>query len=213
MKLILEGSPVDVRALLVDPNAGYNEARADAKQEQFQSALEVTRKELEQQKSLCDEAHHRLADAERQASAAKHANQTIKSDVEASTARLAARDAEIQRLQFELRNLRTKMDDPIRLTETQEAEIEALYQTTVAEYNIKPLIFSLSNQSGREISAEYMFTVVFGLLAAGNRVGAIKEIRNCTGLGLTKTRDLIDNALRRFGCDIGTNNSPIAAKQ
>lgn len=206
MKVILEGSSYDVRALLSDSDAGYDRARF----EQLQKDLADARMEINRQKGLVENAGHLLADSERRAAAAKNTQLSIKSDVEANTAKIAARDAEIQKLNYEIRSLREKMDNPVCLSEAQEAEIEALYQATVNEYKIAPLVFLMSDQGGREITAEYMFSAVFGLLAAGNRVGAIKEIRNCTGLGLTKTRDLLDAALRRFGCNVGSNNAPLA---
>lgn len=206
MKLIIEGSAIDVRAAFVDPNAAYVEARAQLRAEQLQKDLDAALNELERRQKLIDSADRLITEADRKTKEAHSSLQSIKGELTSKIARIATQEAEIQKLHFEMHGIQKE----IQLNPAQEAEIEAVFRDTLREYNAKPLVFTPVSQQGVEITAEHMFQAVFGVLAKGNRVGAIKEIRACTGMKLVETRDLIDNALRRFGCRIDVKGSPIA---
>jgi len=208
MKAIFEGSPDDIRKVLTDPNAGYNEARSTLLAEyNVKESARLREEAIEHEKKIAA-ADRLIMAAEKRANEANAAAFAAKTELGAKTAHIAAQDAEIQKLNFEMRSLRARMDDPIRLTAEQEAEVEALYQQTVETYKMAPLFFP-TGEGSNKVSAEQWITGIFKLLATGNRVQAIREIRLYTGLSLIGARDMIDSALRAFGCVVNDKNSPV----
>jgi ribosomal protein L7/L12 len=207
MKAIFEGSPDDIRKVLADPNAGYNEARATLLAEyNVNEAARLRETNVENQRKIAA-ADRLIMAAEKKASDANATAFAAKTELGAKNAHIASQDAEIQKLQFETRALRSRLDDPIRLTAEQETEVEALYQQTIETYKMAPLFFP--GEGNSKVSAEQWIIGIFKLLASGNRVQAIREIRLNTGLSLIKGRDMIDDALRAFGCVVNDKNSPV----
>jgi len=207
MKAIFEGSPDDIRKVLADPNAGYNEARTSLLAEHNLKEVARLREDVAEYEKKTAAADRLIMAAEKRASEANAAAFTAKNELSAKNAQIAARDAELQKLQFEMRAQRARMDDPIRLTAEQEAEIETLYQQTIEAYKVAPLFFGDGNNN--KVSADQWITGIFKMLAVGNRVQAIRQIRLYTGLSLIGARDMIDNALRAFGCVVNDKNSPV----
>ena len=121
---------------------------------------------------------------------------------------LAEKDTIIQRLQFQMNELKNKIDVPIVLTSSQEEELEKHFQAMCTEFSIKPL--TLVSTTKPQITAEELIVNLFTLIASGNRVGAIKEMRTSSGLNLVRAKNLFDNALRAFGCKVSDAGSPLS---
>lgn len=213
MKLTIEGSSSDIRGVLVDSNAIYNEARERLGNEQLrreydalQTELSKTRGELSEVRLNLKASQQLMSSEVRRASAATDTAASVKNEVSMMSAKLAERDAVIQRLQYDLKN---KVSDPIILSAMQEAEVEALYQDLVREMGIKPLTFKLPHQDAGTITAEHLLSTVFNCLAQGNKVGALKEIRVATNLSIYRVRDMLDDALLAFGSLTNENGKPI----
>lgn len=205
MKVIIEGSPADVRSTLTDPNAGRNEALLSFRIEALEKELVVAQDKLAAASRVVAAGDRLIATSEKKVSEAQSALHANKVEIGAKTAHIASLEAEVQKLQFSLR----EMENPVKMTPIQEAEIEAVFQDTLREYGIQPLVFS---QGGKEISALFMLQTIFRVLASGDRVGAMKEIRACTGMSLIPARDLVDSALRAFGCRLNDKGFPLTTK-
>jgi|SRR6185436_8618314 len=204
MKAIFEGSATDIRAVLVDQNASYNEGRAQLRIENLEAELVLLKEQTAFYKKEIEDADRLVASHEKKMTETLNVCHATKAELVVKNSRIAALEAEVQKLQYEVRSLRGKTLESSKiptLSPMQEAEVEAVFQDTLREHSIKPLVFASAAQEGREITAESLVTTIFTVLGNGNRVGAIKEIRAATGITLFKARDLIDNALRRFGCN------------
>lgn len=214
MKAIFEGSPADIRAVVADSTASYNEGRAQLQIENLEADINRLKTEMSSYIKDVETADRTTSVYEKKLGEALSSYHATKTELASKNAHIANLEAELQKLQFEVRSLRTKTGESTKthaLSPMQEAEIEAVFQDTLRENSIKPLVFSSTASQGREISAEFVVTTIFNVLANGNRAGAIKEIRAVTGMNIVKARDLIDNALRRFGCNTDERGMVLSA--
>lgn len=195
MKAIFEGAAADIASVLTDKTAAYNEARATLK-------AETAEKRVVELEVYIEALQKKLNDKENSRQLSEHDKSqltTMRSDVSNKNTLLAAAEAKIQELQF-------KLDNPISLSPEQESEIEKLYQKTLKEYGSEPFTFLVNRN---EVTAEMMLNTIFQSLASGDRVGTIKIVRDVSGMGLTRARDLIYDALRKFGCNTNHTGAPV----
>lgn len=189
MKVILEGSSEDVRNALTDRNAAYNEARA-------QLRVEAT---LEKNAFLTEEIFKLSSQLDATDRGCNENNKVI-----------AAKNIYISSLENDIKNLKNEIiylkgsNNSPKTSPEQDIVLEETFQKMLAE-TATPLKLS---QFG-EVTPAVMFETIFGILATGNRFLAIKEIRAVTKLGLIRTRNLVDDTLRAFGCNVNESGHPI----
>lgn len=209
MKVIIEGSPTDVRAVLTDNETVFAAAKANFELEQTGVRFANAKKRigaLEQELEGLS-AKAQIKSHSEKISPSKAAVEALQLDVTNKNTIIAAKDAEIQRLQYEL-----KHKSPIQLKPEQEAEVDALFQKRLDDAGTQPLVFNLGNSTtGQQVSAKKVIETVFKTLASGNRFATIRAIREVTGGGasLKEVRDWIDDALRCYGCEVSDHNSPV----
>jgi predicted nuclease with TOPRIM domain len=202
MKLQIEGSDRDIRGLFNDPTAIKDAALNQLRNENLEKELLDVRAKLEESIKDSESLKKTLWTAAQKCGELNNGAGALRMELGAKNAHIAAQDAEIQRLKF-------MMNDPVKLSSEQEARVEELYQNMVAQYSIKPLSFTLPDSSGKSISAEHVISTIMSCLAAGNKVGACKEIRAVTSMPLVKTRDMLHAALLAFGCHTNEKGNPV----
>lgn len=200
MKIQIEGSNSDIRGLFNDTVAAKDAAVNQLRNEALEKDLLAANCKLEEAAKEVGSLRTTLMVSAQKFNELRDGTGSLRMELDAKTAHIASQDAEIQRLKF-------LMNDPIKLSAAQEAEIEELYQKMVIQYQIKPLVCA-SPEAGKSISAEYIVTSILDCLAAGNKVGACREIRAATGMPLVKTRDIVHRALLAFGCHVNDKGSP-----
>ena len=125
---------------------------------------------------------------------------------------LKSKASTITSLNAQIDFMKTDSDNPIKLSPIQEAEIEAIFQSALSEVNAKPLTFYIPGKKV-DISALHFIENVFSILAKGDRMNTIRAIREVTGKEIVACKNMIDNALRAFNCDLTENNSPKSVKK
>ena len=201
MKVQIEGSDRDIRGLFNDIAAAKEAAAAQLRNENLEKELADARTKMEEALKEAATLKQTLSAAAQKFGEMNSSNNALRMELGAKNAHIAMQDSEIQKLKF-------VMSDPVRLSADQEAQVEALYQKMVEQYNIKPIVVT-PPEPGKPISAEYVVSTILGCLGNGDKVGACKEIRAATGLSLLKTKNLVDKALLAFGCRVGERGNPL----
>jgi hypothetical protein len=195
--MILEGSPADIRAAMSDTALIASAVEAKMKGDAAVDTMKRMKEKVEsfKENSLSEKDKKELADLRKDAI-------ECKAHLGAHKAALAAAEAKVAQLKAELEN-------PIHLSPEQEAQLEAVFQSELAVMR-EPPVFPIPG--GHKLTSDQILERVFGLLARGDRLHAIKMIREVSGIKLNEGRDLIDGALRAFGCNTGHNGVPTPPK-
>lgn len=203
MKVQIEGSDRDIRGLFNDTGAAKDAALNQLRNEALEKELSSAQVKLEESSKDSSALRKTLETAAAKYGELNNSIGALRMELGAKNAHIASQDAEIQRLKF-------MMSDPVKLSAEQESKVEELYQAMIDQYGIKPLSFSSTEAGSKSISAEYVISTIMACLAAGDKVGACKEIRAVTGMPLVKTRDMLHKALLAFGCHTNDKGSPTA---
>ena len=200
MKIILEGSPIDVRAVLCQPDMIFEAAKSDIKADNAAKgykALTDKLKELSEKNAMLTQAGPKMSDKD------KAELSSLRMECGSKTAALASMEAEIQRLRYELSH-------PVQLTPIQEAELNALFELNMKDL-CDPKSFKTLDDPKVEITAEQFIANFLKALATGSRGAAVRVVRQHSRVNLMEMKKLIDNALLRFGCNIDEKGLPITA--
>jgi|GEM_PF-5092998 len=198
MKLILEGSPTDIKEVINNNDICYNAAKSEIVSEQSKESLQKSKKKFDAVvKDLIDKNEN--LSKQIGASQQEHAELIeLRQQIGAHKAALATAESKIASLKNELAN-------PIRLSTEQEAQIEKAFQEQLEAYKVEPLVFYNSTEK-KEITAKQIFQTVFGFLAVGKRLHAVKALREVTGMALLDAKNLIDNAMVKNSPSLETTN-------
>lgn len=196
MRLVIEGSPADIRAAMTDTALIFNAVESKIKGEAAIDNMKRMKEKVSELRNktegaLTDKENKELIDLRRESTEARQ-------HIGAHKSALASAEAKIAQLKAEMAN-------PIHLTSAQEVQLEAMFQSELLVMSEPPVF---SNSEGHRITPSQILERVFAFLAKGDRMRAIKMIREVSGIKLNDGRDLVDNALRAFGCNIGHNQCP-----
>jgi ribosomal protein L7/L12 len=189
MKIIVEGSPSDIREFVNSTEAIQEAALAAERLTEAEGREEALREEIV-------ELEKKVASSE-SSEEDKQELTMLRTEVAALKHALISASEELKKVQEDA--------SPVRLTKKQQEQVEALFAQRLEEAGA-PLVFV--NPNGKEITAQDMLVNIFTLLSSGNRVQAIRAVREFSGLKLISAKNLIDNALKAFGCSLDHKGVP-----
>lgn len=208
MKVIIEGSSSDVRSVLSDRDSIQAAAEHKLEVAYLKSKIDEMQSKLEESERKNEAAGRLIASAEAKAAAERTAMLSCSGELKRVIEKLTEAQAKIQHLEYD-----AKVKDPVRLTEAQEQQIDQLFRDTLAQYKAEVPLKFFDPESKKTITSTHMLEVIFGELAKGNRVVAIKRVKEATGMGINAAKNLVDNALMAFGCSLSGRNTPSSVLQ